>query len=606
MPGPFDDSIDPITGQRRSRAQMGFFPAPFDASLSGMPLPGSSSLARLQPQPQPQSPMSGNNSSVRPPRGGGQRPAPNPTAPAVARVDPWTAPVVPEDTRDPSISVYDRPVGDWYQRGGDPSELRMEAGTDLGLGTPGPQDPSYYAERGKKAPRPDRGFLQSLSDGFGDAMTGIDQYVRDTPNLLTLGINMMAAANAPSKSEQWQQFAGSFDKFGQANRVDEDRKLAKEDREREIKRQAKQDARADVVAGQQDTEFGWSEEQRTLAREGRKAGIAEAQRILDTGVIKDPTTLASFQLAARGIIPVQDAIARLAGVDDKTRQFEHEKELARLQAIRDDARMRNQVDIAHQKQLEMDALVRNRNNLNETHVRQGSLNNLYEARDIITKLAGVGKDGRLAIDTNATLSALFDPPEVASYNQQLKSLAVDRGIGLLKAFGGNDTDKEFNLALDTIGNPANSLQSQFDTINRQIAVNEEAITRFGAERVWAEENENIYARNKAGQSFTEWYYGKDGPGSKARSSATSTPITQTTGAERVTPTALSLTDLGATPSQRITEALKGLQGAKTPEAYQRTVAALSNMPKDELAKAMAQAPISRFYNTPISAFNLAN
>jgi hypothetical protein len=173
------------------------------------------------------------------------------------------------DTRDPSVSAYDGKE-EFGQGSGVFGDVRMEAGTDLGLGTPGPQDPSYYAEQGKKAPRPDRGFLQSLSDGFGDAMTGIDQYVRDTPNLLTLGINMMAAANAPSKSEQWQQFAGSFDKFGQANRLDEDRKLTMEDRQREIERQKKADARAEVVAGQQDTQFGWTKEEREYATKNRE------------------------------------------------------------------------------------------------------------------------------------------------------------------------------------------------------------------------------------------------------------------------------------------------------------------------------------------------
>ena len=179
------------------------------------------------------------------------------------------------DTRDPGVSAYDENYGPenpaWYSgpNAGQYSGSRMEAGTEFGFGTPGPEDPSWYAEQGKKAPRPDRGFLQSLSDGIGDAMTSVDQYVKDTPNLLQLGINMMAAANAPTKAEQWQQFAGSFDKFGQANRVDEDRKLTMEDRQREIARQKKADARAEVVAGQQDTQFGWTKDEREYAIKNR-------------------------------------------------------------------------------------------------------------------------------------------------------------------------------------------------------------------------------------------------------------------------------------------------------------------------------------------------
>jgi hypothetical protein len=545
-----DEDIDPFTGLPRSNASRAFA-----ASQDGSLAQGGA------PAPRQVSPMSGSNGSVKPadrePLGGatgewdlskfralappeGGVFGPNPTHPIgmapIQRPTPDGPRSAPKSNAQPAMTQQQQYEAAMRGYG---AMKPAQPGQDYKMATAGynaikgdaaqPQQQyndamaGYRAMKGAEAqPRPDRGFLQSLSDGIGDAMTSVDQYVKDTPNLLQLGINMMAAANAPTKSEQWQQFAGSFDKFGQANRLDEDRKLEKEDRalrledrEREIKRQQEADARAKVVAEQQDKQFGWTSEDREIALGGRNAGIAEAQRILDTGIIKDASALASFQLAAKGVIPVQDALARLGGVDDKTREYQHQKELARLTAERDDARMKNQVDLHAQKQLEIDALQRARNNMNETHVRQGSLNNLYEARQIIVDLVGVGKDGRLAIDTNQTLSQLFDDPIVESKGQQLKSLAVDRGIGLLKAFGGNDTDKEFNLALDTIGNPNNSLQSQYDAINRQIAVNEEAIDRFGAERLWAAENGNIYAL-KNGVSFTDWYYGKDGPGSKSR------------------------------------------------------------------------------------------
>lgn len=328
MPSPYD-RINPKTGRPFSEAEMAFNEGRDGVwPQGGMPTPKT---------PKPVSPMSGNNSSVRPadraPLGGatgewdlskfralaprdlpdmpwgdnGQafadmyapkpktaapRSTPNPASPAPAPAAPPVNPFAPPmDTRDPGISAYDRPADDWYRRGGDPSELRMEAGTDFGFGTPGPEDPSWYAEQGKKAPRPDRGFLQSLSDGIGDAMTSVDQYVKDTPNLLQLGINMMAAANAPSKSEQWQQFAGSFDKFGQANRVDEDRKLEKEDRAlrmedrlREIERQKVADARAAEEAARQSQQFDWTKDDRARVvkdrnstRAARETAIAAEQ-----------------------------------------------------------------------------------------------------------------------------------------------------------------------------------------------------------------------------------------------------------------------------------------------------------------------------------------
>jgi hypothetical protein len=217
------------------------------------------------------------------PRPTNKLPAPAP-APAALPVNPFAPPM---DTRDPGVSAYDENYGPenpaWYSgpNAGQYSGSRMEAGTDLGFGTPGPEDPSWYAEQGKKAPRPDRGFLQSLSDGIGDAVTNVGQYVQDTPNLLQLGINMMAAANAPSKAEQWQQFAGSFDQFGRANKADEDRKLTMEDRQREIERQKKADARAEVVAGQQDTQFGWTKDEREYATKNRERLAALQKTMID-------------------------------------------------------------------------------------------------------------------------------------------------------------------------------------------------------------------------------------------------------------------------------------------------------------------------------------
>jgi hypothetical protein len=222
------------------------------------------------------------------------KPAPPAPAPAALPVNPFAPPM---DTRDPGVSAYDENYGPenpaWYSgpNAGQYSGSRMEAGTDLGFGTPEPEDPSWYAEQGKKAPRPNRGFLQSLSDGIGDAVTNVGQYVQDTPNLLQLGINMMAAANAPSKAEQWQQFAGSFDKFGQSNRADEDRKLEKEDRAlrmedrlREIERQKVADVRATAEAERQSQQFDWTKDDRARVvkdrnstRAARETAIAAEQ-----------------------------------------------------------------------------------------------------------------------------------------------------------------------------------------------------------------------------------------------------------------------------------------------------------------------------------------
>ncbi len=444
---------------------------------------------------------------------------------------------------------------------------------------------------------PNSNFLEDIGDGFQEAFADY------TPSdWLQMGLSLLAGSQNGGDWSVVQQG------FGQLANTREQRKRYETEQQRlnrQEARQARQDAmaeelhplsvestKAQILAAQ--NQNTWGAEDRLLAKDARAQGMEYAKNILEGGQVKDPTALAMFQLASRGVLPVQDALARMAGIDDRMSNQAHEEEMARLQAQRDDARMRNQVDIAAQKQLEMDALQRNRNNYNETITRQGSLNNLNEARSYITSLIGSGKNGKLGIDTNQTLSQLFDPPEVEAILQNLKALAVDRGIGLLKSFGGNDTDKEFQLALDTIGNPAATLRSQLDMIDRQIGINEEAINRFGEERKWAEENGNIYARNKSGQAFTDYYYGKGGPGAKRNG-------TTVDSAARMEPFKLSAAELGSTPGARITVAIQGLQGAKTVEAYDRAVAALSNMPKDELAKAMAQVPRTRFSyagNTP--------
>ena len=262
-PNPYED-IDPFTGLPRSEASRAFA-----ASQDGILAQGGAPAPKPV-SPKPVSPMSGLNGGMNgadreplggatgewdlskfralaPPENGGF--GPNPTHPIGMAPIPRQTPDGPRSAPKPNAqpAMTEQQQYEAAMRGYGAMKP-AQPGQDYKMATAGynaikgdaaqPQQQyndamaGYSAMKGAEAqPRPDRGFLQSLSDGFGDAMTGIDQYVRDTPNLLTLGINMMAAANAPSKSEQWKQFAGSFDKFGQANRLDEDRKLAMEDRE---------------------------------------------------------------------------------------------------------------------------------------------------------------------------------------------------------------------------------------------------------------------------------------------------------------------------------------------------------------------------------------
>ena len=620
--------FDPITGQPRSRAQKGFFPAPFDASIGGMPGTGSGLLG--QRQAQPESPMSGSgNGGVRPPskpemswrkfddgytaqaqaaqdrwnawddsyaaaqKRAAPRSTPNPAAPAApaARVDPWTAPVTPVDTRDPSISVYDKPAQNWDEATGDPNDLRMQAGTDLGLGTPGPQDPSYYAERGKKAPRPDRGFLQSLSDGFGDAMTGIDQYVRDTPNLLTLGINMMAAANAPSKAEQWQQFAGSFDKFGQANRLDEDRNLAKKDREREIERQTKADAQAAEMHTRQ---IG------SLDRETKEAERVEQEREATkqvvTGMLKElpadanpvMRNLLEFASIGGNYAPVLEYQIRAA---EKAGDREHAEQLARLQgnislqvarmqADREDARANNNFNkvLAGEEAKSAGA-----SGLKMPELEDG-LKNIEDALALLEKGRGM-KTGSV-FDPNMTLRYTFGDKQGADLLAALNSNTATRTLAILAAQAGVASESDAQRAGFAAVDPQTmSFDAARERLLKLRDYTLEDMARTEAQRVW---------RRDVGPTFSAFM---TLPGGRQvsfdqhfRETYKPQPYAGGPGGDSLK---FTKDQLGATPNARITAAIRGLQGAPSPEAWDSAYAALSNLPPDELTKAVLAAPRTR-------------
>lgn len=525
--------------------------------------------------------------------GSASKPAAPAPAPAALPVNPF-APSM--DTRDPGVSAYDTTVGPenpaWYSgpNAGQYSGSRMEAGTDFGFGTPGPEDPSWYAEQGKKAPRPDRGFLQSLSDGIGDAVTNVGQYVQDTPNLLQLGINMMAAANAPSKAEQWQQFAGSFDKFGQANRVDEDRKLSKQDREREIERQKKADAQTAEMHARQ---IG------SLDRETKEAERVEQEREATkqvvTGMLKElpadanpvMRNLLEFASIGGNYAPVLEYQIRAA---EKAGDREHAEQLARLQgnislqvarmqADREDKRQDNQFNkvLAGEEAKQAGASGLKMPELED------ALKNIDDALALLDKGRGM-KTGSV-FDPSMTLRYTFGDKQGADLMAALNSNTANRTLAILAAQAGVASESDAQRAGFAAVDPQTmSFDAARERLLKMREYTVEDMARMEAQQVWREDVGSVGQafmtlpdgrRVSFNQHFKENYKPPAPPPSAVR--------------ELV----YTKEEMGSTPNARITSAIKGLQGALTPQEYDSAVAALKNMPKDELATAMAQAPRTR-------------
>ena len=608
-----DEEIDPITGQRRSRAQLafglspGFGAPPQPDPFSIAPRPESGFLKSLSDARETSlSPMSGAYG------GFANRIQTGPFSLDDAPIKPAKNPVKPDRPFSAPKPDAQPPMTQQQQyeaaMAGYGAMKPAQPGQDYKMATAGynaikgdaaqPQQQyndamaGYSAMKGAAAqPRPDRDWLQSLGDGIGDAVTNVGQYVQDTPNLLQLGINMMAAANAPSKAEQWEQFAGSFDKFGQANRLDEDRKLSKQDREREIERQKKADAQ---TAEMHTRQIG------SLDREAKDAQRVEQEREATkqvvTGMLKElpadanpvMRNLLEFASIGGNYVPVLEYQIRAA---EKAGDREHAEQLARLQgnislqvarmqADREDKRQDNQFNkvLAGEEAKSAGA-----SGLKMPELEDG-LKNIEDALALLEK--GRGTKTGSVFDPNMTLKYTFGDKQGGDLLAALNSNTATRTLQILAAQAGVASESDAQRAGWAAVDPTTM---SFDVARERLLklrdYTLEDMARTEAQRVWRRDVGPVFSafmtlpggrQVSFDQHFRETYKPQpyaSGPGGDSLK--------------------FTKDQLGATPNARITAAIRGLQGAPSPEAWDSAYAALSNLPPDELTKAVLAAPRTR-------------
>lgn len=589
-----DEEIDPITGQRRSRAQLafglspGFGAPPQPDPFSIAPRPESGFLKSLSDARETSlSPMSGAYG------GFGNRIQTGPFSLDDAPIKPANNPAAKEANYRDSYA----------------NRLRIQSGSASPLPPPiNPGTPSIYDDKiGSQSDQiaalppvgappgeytsPKRDWLQSLGDGIGDAVTNVGQYVQDTPNLLQLGINMMAAANAPSKAEQWEQFAGSFDKFGQANRADEDRKLSKQDREREIERQKKADAQAAEMHTRQ---IG------SLDREAKDAQRVEQEREATkqvvTGMLKElpadanpvMRNLLEFASIGGNYVPVLEYQIRAA---EKAGDREHAEQLARLQgnislqvarmqADREDKRQDNQFNkvLAGEEAKSAGA-----SGLKMPELEDG-LKNIDDALALLDKGRGM-KTGSV-FDPSMTLRYTFGDKQGADLLAALNSNTANRTLAILAAQAGVASESDAQRAGFAAVDPTTmSFDVARERLLKMREYTVEDMARTEAQKVW---------RRDVGPVFSAFMTMPDGRqlsfDQYFRETYKPQPYAGGPGGDSLK---FTKDQLGATPNARITAAIRGLQGAPSPEAWDSAYAALSNLPPDELKKAVLAAPRTR-------------
>lgn len=419
-------------------------------------------------------------------------PPPMPETPfQMAPIDPSGAPYRQqvsnqlEMPNDPALAAYD-PATAAY-----PTQVQRQP-------QPGDQATDAQAQQGQ----------QSAGKFFG----------LDGSDWITMGMALMGGAQ---NGGDWSMPLQAFQGIQRGNK-EEERYQQEMKRQAELDRMQKElhplqvdAAKAQVLAAQNANT--WGKEDRVRDNANRDQSKSIAARLLGSGSVKDPTAMAMLQLAEQGIVPVTNALERIAGVDDAAIGHRRAMEVARLQAEIQAAAADRNVTLAAEKQKELLQLERDNKNYDDTVVRQEALQNLYNAKNYINTLIGSGKSGKLGIDTNQTLTQLFDPETVSTAVTELRGLAVDRAMGKLRLIGGNDTNQDFMNAMATIGSPEAPLKAQIAAIDRQIAVNEEAIKRYSAEREWVKE------KGPGPQSlgaFSEQYYGLNNSGAGRAAAAT--------------------------------------------------------------------------------------